>query len=1107
MRRAPSRCAVWGRCDAIKAAAMSQTTIGHEDTTSVLARSRLHVRGVETVSLGNLGKRSKAQASHRSGAEAVAIGARLGSQGDLGVIQEGTESVLQEARANGATLHVTDDPVRTSSVDKVLDAYSKIRMGARFQKATAFSTKTKVKRLYQVNPALLNLEGAPKKYRKAFEVAMQCQCAIRLVASQPWELHMNEVEEFCEILGGPVAGRIYIDRLDAFLELEQVPWSTCERIALHRLIEEHVEKDPRDAKKALRCATGATVDLSDRNPHLSCAASSEFVPPSFGYAVSPGDPQDNLVKSCTFRHLYHALTSHELKHQIRMRDPDFRKQHYRQKYAQAEWLKRNQQIEETQVLRKDMRTHLEQNTKRNDSFVTLPMTLLFVAVFMSCVSEHLRIFTSSTVETSLKEWIDGRDPNTTATHSVQDLRTLWTWMRDVGVPGVLEDPILDEQGFTRYRLASRSILVGDIEVNIQYLPESGRREDNIWLLHTKVAKQHLQKHPAQYLQAALASVEDLRKSPVGSSPLIDEVAFRILTFNEDIGGFAHTAVVTAFDRFGHVRVVISSSAIYTSLYDTWIPYIIDLAYGVLTAWVSGKEAFDLVIQSTSGIDGFRKYWNIWNLVDWLNISAASLVAFSWWVLWNSIKSSNLRQLVDDDSMLIKPDLMVLSEHNMHELKDDIYFITRIITGLKLISAIAYMALVFRFFKAFESNMRLQVITDTLRNAMTDLVHFYIVFSCVFAPFAIVSHILFGHDFEELASMTSAMQNSIKLILRDFEWYGDAGPVVLNEVLPSGLPQVVLFLWFVVFQVVMVVIILNMLLGIIFEHYTRVAKRLSLYHDAPELWKQVNRYIKFVRETLGFISLDKLLIRLENDQVHAEERVSEESLLGSFEGMKSKQAHWLMEFLRQHMFRQHQVQEMWNESLFDERLILERAEAVYEEVFELRRQVLDVEVYSAVTSVLDAVVKILRKERRDGKALAQHLEVIERYLETHDPPAALIVTPPQAAAEQQGGQQSGRPLKRAQAAKAATSATAVVRLSGAKPPKRELTASAPPKAPSSASSVSARTWPGGDPEGVRSAGVVSGKRRKPTASSTTTAPLRPRKAQTAANATIAGAHQA
>eukprot|EP00429_Kryptoperidinium_foliaceum_P008359 CAMPEP_0176012786 /NCGR_PEP_ID=MMETSP0120_2-20121206/5975_1 /TAXON_ID=160619 /ORGANISM="Kryptoperidinium foliaceum, Strain CCMP 1326" /LENGTH=1113 /DNA_ID=CAMNT_0017345683 /DNA_START=137 /DNA_END=3475 /DNA_ORIENTATION=- len=1079
--------------------ATSQNTVGTNAASSGSQHMSSKV-GTASISLGARSKLSKTgQVQHRhNNLECAGPDAKAGAD-IVPLVVQSKASKAEDAGVETAPASIFARPSKAGLgiVPEAMEPEQQgvaahIQMGARLNSAVTNSSRKKIK-LKQVDPALLNLDNAPKKYRKAFEVAMQCQCAVKLVSCRPWELTVREVEEFCDILGGPVAGRIYIDRLDAFMELEQVPWSTRERIVLQRSIEDQFARCPHDCKKTTRCATGSCDAFGCKDVDSSGSQLNfEFVPPTFGYCLSPGDPRDTLLKSCTYKHLHHALTSGEVRQQLQMRDPEIRDKYYWAQYRQAEDLERKEQIEETQVLRKDMRTFLERNAKRNDAFVTLPMTLLFVVVFMSSVSEHLRIFTSSYVERGLEEWINGRDPNATATHSVQDIRTLWTWMRDVGVPGVLEDPIVDAEGFTRYRLASRNFLVGDIELHIQYLPESNRRDDNFWLLHTNVAKTYLKENPTQYLEAALASLEDLRRSPVGSSPFISEVYFRIITFNEDIGGFAHSAVQTSFDRFGHVKVVVYSSAIYTSLYDAWLPYIIDLCYGVLTVWVGVKEFFDLFIQSTSGLDGFRTYWNIWNLVDWLNISASALVAFSWVVLWNSIKSSNLRQLVGDDSMLIKPDLMVLSEHNMHELKDDIYFITRVISGLKVISATTYLTLVFRFFKAFESNLRLKVITDTLRNATTDLAHFFIVFTGVFTPFAISSHILFGQDFEEHASLTSAMQNGIKLILRDFEWYADTAPVVLGAVLPSGMPQFVLFTWFVVFQVFMVVIILNMLLGIIFEHYTRIAQNLALYPDAPEVWKQVDLYLRFARQTLRFISLDKLLIGLQSDQVNPDEQVSVESLSQSFEKMKPEQAHWLMEFLRNQVFRHKQSQEKRDASLVDESQIFEDTKAVHEEVFELARTIFEHSSDSEIKFVMNATIKILRKARKDGKALTKSLNALDQFVDiglakaprhhtnvdihegdgSYQPPKAsevprrptIVVAPhedePLHPAKASMAQASSRPQKRPHSTKAATSSFVAVRMTGgsAVPRHKDTVRTSPASAPakSKSSHASART---------------------------------------------------
>lgn len=63
---------------------------------------------------------------------------------------------------------------------------------------------------------------------------------------------------------------------------------------------------------------------------------------------------------------------------------------------------------------------------------------------------------------------------------------------------------------------------------------------------------------------------------------------------------------------------------------------------------------------------------------------------------------------------------------------------------------------FKFFKAFRANPKLQIATATLSKSSTDIVHFMVVFLAIFISFAMIAHTSFGHVLYEFRSLGASV---------------------------------------------------------------------------------------------------------------------------------------------------------------------------------------------------------------------------------------------------------------------------------------------------------------------------------------------------------------
>merc|ERR1719161_1594499 len=69
-----------------------------------------------------------------------------------------------------------------------------------------------------------------------------------------------------------------------------------------------------------------------------------------------------------------------------------------------------------------------------------------------------------------------------------------------------------------------------------------------------------------------------------------------------------------------------------------------------------------------------------------------------------------------------------------------------------------LVIIFRLFKAFSAQPRLAVVTKTMKNAMSDLLHFMLVFCSVFISFAIAGVVLFGREVYGFTTFPRAMNS-------------------------------------------------------------------------------------------------------------------------------------------------------------------------------------------------------------------------------------------------------------------------------------------------------------------------------------------------------------
>lgn len=218
----------------------------------------------------------------------------------------------------------------------------------------------------------------------------------------------------------------------------------------------------------------------------------------------------------------------------------------------------------------------------------------------------------------------------------------------------------------------------------------------------------------------------------------------------------------------------------------------------------------------------EEYLQVWNVVDWLSILVAMVVVGLYTHL-------TLASLTLQDEMMVLLQASDSSPRQDHAMLVDNFYVAledvcELERRFRLVLCIYPMMVMLRLFKSFAAQARLAVVTDTLIEAWNDMFHFFIVFLSVFGCLCINGVLMFGQDLDLFGTFQRSLHTSFRMMLGDWDWE----PMV-------GVRRRDSMVWFLVFQLVVVVILLNMLLAIVMEAYMRVKKRSS---KAIDLFKQM-----------------------------------------------------------------------------------------------------------------------------------------------------------------------------------------------------------------------------------------------------------------------------
>mmetsp|Transcript_10678 Transcript_10678/g.22539 ORF Transcript_10678/g.22539 Transcript_10678/m.22539 type:complete len:284 (+) Transcript_10678:1-852(+) len=161
-----------------------------------------------------------------------------------------------------------------------------------------------------------------------------------------------------------------------------------------------------------------------------------------------------------------------------------------------------------------------------------------------------------------------------------------------------------------------------------------------------------------------------------------------------------------------------------------------------------------------------------------------------------------------------------------------------------LGAISMFFTIFRLFRYFRFQERLNVVAMTLARASVELFHFFLVYIEILLLYALVGHLLFGASVGMFSSYVSS-------VIGVFNW--NVGSFDSSADLISEFPQLGP-VYFAVYVICVYLILLNMFLAIVIEAYSKVQSRRgpTITFQLRGIARYYSRYLRdlFRRHLLG-----------------------------------------------------------------------------------------------------------------------------------------------------------------------------------------------------------------------------------------------------------------
>ncbi|CAK9054539.1 unnamed protein product [Durusdinium trenchii] len=319
---------------------------------------------------------------------------------------------------------------------------------------------------------------------------------------------------------------------------------------------------------------------------------------------------------------------------------------------------------------------------------------------------------------------------------------------------------------------------------------------------------------------------------------VQRLEVSMITYNAHYGLLTYTGVHFWFLRGGrfHKRLELTSVFVNSAqpVAENTLASAFSLIWAVLLLWVFIAEVREIgQIVRNADTSWYRaileEYIGFSNAVDWISFIIATVVAAIFVAL--AIQTAQLQATLRD---------LLLGAGNGREAYMELvknffaeYEATYSQESTYRLMLSAYpLMLILRLLKSFDAQPRLAVITETLREASQDMLHFSLALSAMVVCLCLDAVLLFGRDIEDLGNFWRAFHFAFRIIFSEDEEAFQK----LEKV-----SRFTAYAWFTIFTVLLVIILLNMLLAIIMDNYMIVKKRAqsleSLPYQMSQMWRR------------------------------------------------------------------------------------------------------------------------------------------------------------------------------------------------------------------------------------------------------------------------------
>lgn len=344
--------------------------------------------------------------------------------------------------------------------------------------------------------------------------------------------------------------------------------------------------------------------------------------------------------------------------------------------------------------------------------------------------------------------------------------------------------------------------------------------------------------PLQSLQMRVRMLQDLEWLDAASNELI----IQMLLFNAEVKIYTRVRLDFVFQRGGWITQNLDVRPVKSNTYPNVSYAIPDAIWILLVLFLFWQETKQLLRDKEEGT--LREYWmDLWNTLDWLSIILGMAIGIYFFFVVGSIESiTNSVEAMGEPPAMAAYEAArasgnkwaLLTQENLEfqnkvaEILESFEYLVAHMSFHRLCMFWYTIVIMLRFFKGFRGQPRIAVISETLMEASVDLVHFLIIFIVVFFNFALGGYVLFGAQLAEWSTLGMSINSCFSVM------FGEVDYQAFHRVAPMTAA-----IWFWSYVIVMILIMLNLLIAIIMEHYMSVKERVgesgqSIFEQAGQL---------------------------------------------------------------------------------------------------------------------------------------------------------------------------------------------------------------------------------------------------------------------------------